>query len=89
MGGPPIEPIVSAGAVNTLFRLGDEMVIRLPHREDSIQFPDKEHQWLPKLGPHLSLSVPAPLARGSPANGYPWLWSIYSWLEGDDGWTTN
>ena len=82
----PVKPVVSSGTVNALFRLGDEMVIRLPYRESAVQFPDKEHQWLPKLAPHLSLSVPVPLEKGRPESDYPWLWSIYSWLEGEDGW---
>lgn len=82
-----LKPVASSGTVNSLFRLGDEMVIRLPYRESAIEFPDKEHRWLPRLAPYLSLSVPVPLAKGHPGRGYPWLWSIYSWLEGDDGWT--
>ena len=85
--GLPIEPVVTSGTVNTLFRLGDEMVIRLPHRETAARFVRKEHRWLPQLGPHLPLSVPAPLELGKPASGFPWPWSIYSWLEGSDGWT--
>jgi aminoglycoside phosphotransferase (APT) family kinase protein len=85
--GLPIEPVASSGTVHALFRLGREMVIRLPRREPAIEFADKEHQWLPRLGPHLSLSIPVPLAAGRPVSDFPWPWSIYSWLEGDDGWT--
>ena len=39
---------------------------------------------LPKVAPHLPLAVPAPLAEGVPADGYPWVWSVYRWLEGRD-----
>ncbi|MCH7742103.1 MAG: aminoglycoside phosphotransferase family protein [Proteobacteria bacterium] len=83
----PIKPVISSGTVNALFRLGDEMVIRIPYRENAAKFPDKEHVWLPRLAPHLSLSVPVPLVKGRPDGDYPWSWSIYSWLEGADGWT--
>lgn len=83
----PISPVVSSGTVNSLFRLGDDMVIRLPHPEHATQFAEKEHQWLPKLRPYLPLSIPVPLAKGMPGREYPWPWSIYAWLEGDDGWT--
>ena len=34
---------------------------------------------------HLSYLclVPVPLGLGEPSNGYPWKWSIYSWLAGE------
>jgi aminoglycoside phosphotransferase (APT) family kinase protein len=85
--GLRIEPVASSGTANTLFRLGDEMVIRLPRTESAVQAIDKEHEWLPKLGPHLSLSVPASLAIGEAVSDFPWPWSIHSWLQGEDGWT--
>jgi aminoglycoside phosphotransferase (APT) family kinase protein len=45
---------------------------------------DKEQRWLPALAPHLPLAVPVPLARGSPAEGYPWHWSVCRWLAGEN-----
>ena len=44
---------------------------------------DKERRWLPRLAPLLPLAVPVPLAKGTPAAGYPWHWSVYRWLEGE------
>ena len=44
---------------------------------------EKEHRWLPKLAPLLPLPIPVPLAKGDPAEGYPWHWSVYRWLEGE------
>ena len=38
---------------------------------------------MPKLAPFLPLSIPTPLAKGQPGEGYPWRWSIYRWLEGE------
>ena len=45
---------------------------------------DKEQQWLPRLAPHLPLAIPVPLAKGTPGEGYPWYWSVYRWLEGEN-----
>ncbi len=45
---------------------------------------EKEQQWLPKLAPFLPLAIPVPLAKGQPGEGYPWDWSIYRWLEGEE-----
>ena len=45
---------------------------------------DKEYQWLPRLAPLLPLAIPVPLAKGTPGEGYPWHWSVYRWLEGEN-----
>ena len=37
----------------------------------------------PKLAPLLPLQIPTPLAIGEPADGYPWKWSVYRWIEGE------
>jgi aminoglycoside phosphotransferase (APT) family kinase protein len=45
---------------------------------------EKEQRWLPHLAPLLPLAVPVPLGSGQPAEGYPWPWSVYRWLPGED-----
>lgn len=79
----PIEPVPSAGTDNALYRLGDDMAVRLPRIHWAAGV-DKEHEWLPKLAPFLPLAVPVPLAKGNPGEGYPWQWSVYRWLEGEN-----
>jgi aminoglycoside phosphotransferase (APT) family kinase protein len=59
------------------------MLVRMPSSEDYVAQVEKEHAWLPKLAPYLPLSIPEPLAIGSPGEGYPWKWSIYRWLQGE------
>src|SRR5918992_4837351 len=75
-----IEPVHSAGTDNALYRLGDAMVVRLPRILGATGQVEKEHRWLPRLAPLLPLAIPAPLAKGRPAEGYPWHWSVYRWL---------
>ncbi len=82
--GLRVEPVASAGTDNALYRLGGGMVVRMPRIHWAVGQVDKEHEWLPKLAPHLPLAVPIPLARGEPGEGYPWRWSIYRWLDGED-----
>ena len=81
----PIEPVTERGTDNILYRLGDEMVVRLPGRARPALALAKECAWLPKLAPLLPLPVPMPLALGRPrpAEGYPFPWAVYRWLEGD------
>jgi aminoglycoside phosphotransferase (APT) family kinase protein len=80
----PIDPVPSAGTDNALFRLGGDMVVRLPRIDWAVGDVEKEQRWLPRLAPHLPLAVPAPLAGGRPGEGYPWPWSVYRWLDGDE-----
>lgn len=80
----PLKSVPSAGTDHALYRLGDEMVVRLPRTSSaSIQI-DKEQQWLPKLAPLLPLTIPYPLVAGTSDEEYPWQWSIYPWLAGED-----
>jgi aminoglycoside phosphotransferase (APT) family kinase protein len=44
---------------------------------------EKEQTWLPRLAPSLPLPIPAPLACGAPAEGYPFPWSVCRWLPGE------
>ena len=79
----PLQPVEPAGTDNAIFRLGDTMAVRLPRIHWAIDQPAKERAWLPVLAPHLSLAIPTPLALGEPADGYPWRWSVCTWLPGD------
>jgi len=81
--GLPIEPVESAGTVNAIYRLGDDMVVRLPRVRRWVRALEEECEWLPKLAPHRPLAVPEPLAKGDPGEGYPFSWAIYRWLDGD------
>jgi aminoglycoside phosphotransferase (APT) family kinase protein len=81
--GLPVEPVASFGTDHALYRLGDELVARLPRREVNVLSLEKERAWLPRLAPLLPLAVPVPLADGGPGAGYPFTWSVYRWLDGD------
>ncbi|MGW7448963.1 aminoglycoside phosphotransferase family protein [Kitasatospora sp. NPDC054795] len=78
----PITPVPAPGADNAMFRLGPELAVRLPRVEWAAGGLRREQQWLSRLAPRLPLPVPAPLAVGRPAAGYPWEWSVLHWLDG-------
>src|SRR5256885_389946 len=68
----PIQPVPSAGTDNALYRIGDGMVMRLPRIQRAVGEVDKDLRWLPLLAPLLPVELPLPLAKGLPAEGYPW-----------------
>lgn len=82
----PVRALPVGGTDNAIFRLGDELAVRLPRRGDwRPESLDKELTWLPRLAPHLPLPIPAPVARGVPGAGYPLGWAVVRWLPGEDG----
>jgi aminoglycoside phosphotransferase (APT) family kinase protein len=79
-----IEPVVSYGTDHDIYRLGDHLAARLPRIAWATKQAAKEAEWLPKLAPHLPLAIPVQLAMGQPAEGYPFEWSVYEWLPGEN-----
>lgn len=79
----PIRAIGSTGTDHAIYRLGDDMAVRLPRIHWAVGQVEKERVWLPKLAPHLPLEIPELLATGEPGEGYPWPWSVHRWLAGE------
>ncbi len=78
----PITHVASAGTDNEIYRLGDDMAVRLPRRPWVAATLAKEQDWLPRLAPLLPLAIPVPLARGTPGERFPFPWGVYQWLDG-------
>jgi aminoglycoside phosphotransferase (APT) family kinase protein len=85
--GLAIEPVISSGTDNAMYRLGDEMAVRMPRIAWAAGQVEKEQRWLPGLARLLPLAIPVPLAQGAPGEGYPWRWSVCRWLEGENATT--
>jgi len=81
--GLPIRPVEPGGWDNRTFHLGEHMTVRLPSAAAYAEQVEKEHRWLPRLAPLVPLPIPVPLAMGMPADGYPWRWSVYPWIDGE------
>ena len=80
----PVDPLPVGGTDNAIYRLGDELSVRLPIKPTSPGDQDLEFRWLPVLAPRLPLAIPEPLALGEPAEGYPNEWAVHRWLPGED-----
>ena len=83
--GRPLRPVPSAGTDNALFRLGDDLLVRLPRIPSAAEQLAKEQAWLPRFAGRLPLEVPEQLAVGAPAEGFPWTWSVLRWLDDPAG----
>ncbi|ANN21643.1 phosphotransferase [Amycolatopsis orientalis] len=82
--GLPIERWPSGGTVNAMFRLGDDLVVRLPLGKSGAEDVALEQEWLPRIASLLPTSIPEVVGEGHAAEGYPWRWSVYRWLPGEN-----
>jgi len=73
---------MDSGWDNAMFKLGDELAVRLPRRVAVAKLIEHEQRWLPQLAPLLPIAVPAPVRVGEPADNYPARWSVVPWLRG-------
>lgn len=79
----PLAIVEPWGTDNAIWRLGDDLVVRLPRIGWATGQVDRERRWLPLLAPHLSTPIPEPVAVGEPGAGYPWAWAVHRWLPGE------
>lgn len=82
--GLSLARVPSFGTDNALYRLGADMVVRLPRIAWATRDIEKDARWLEQLRPLLPVEIPRLLGTGVPAEGYPWTWGIYRWLEGEN-----
>ncbi len=78
----PITRVPSAGTDNAMYRLGDDLVARLPRIDWAVDNVAKEQRWVPALAPHLPLALPLPVAEGEPTEDFPYPWGIAHWIPG-------
>src|SRR4051812_18675753 len=79
----PVRRIASSGTDNAMFRLGDDLVVRMPRIHWARDTVDHEVAWLPRVDGLLPVTIPQVRAVGTPGAGYPWTWSVLTWVPGD------
>ncbi|NHN55672.1 aminoglycoside phosphotransferase family protein [Calidifontibacter sp. DB0510] len=79
----PVTLVPQEGTDHVLFRVGEELLARLPKIEGAVGQAEVDAQWMPRLAPHLPCKVPQTVALGRPGEGYPWPWSLVTWIDGD------
>jgi aminoglycoside phosphotransferase (APT) family kinase protein len=79
----PLRRFEETGSDNALFRLGDDLLVRVPRQPGGTETIEKEERWLPYVGAHLPVAVPELVGVGRPGFGYPEKWSLVRFLEGD------
>jgi aminoglycoside phosphotransferase (APT) family kinase protein len=78
----PLRRFASSGSDNALFRLGTDLLVRVPRQPGGTSTIEKEQRWIPYVAPTLPVAVPEIVAVGEPGFGYPEKWSVVRFLEG-------
>ena len=81
--GDEVRRVSASGSSNALFRLGNELLVRLPRQPGGSATILKEARWLAYLGEALPVAVPEIVSLGEPGHGYPERWSIVRWIAGE------
>ena len=82
LAGKTIE-LVASGWDNAIYRLGTDLLVRLPRRLLSSQLVLNEQRWLPGVAHRVTVNIPVPVRAGVPTDFYPWPWSVTPWFPGD------
>lgn len=75
--------LVGGGTDNTMYRLGRDLLVRLPRTAATAAALTKELRWLPHLATRLDRQIPTPRYVGEPSAEFPLPWAIYRWIDGD------
>ena len=78
----PLRAVPTQGTVNALFRLGDDLVARLPLVAATREQLEAEAAAAAELHGRTRFATPEPVAIGEPGPGYPMPWSVQTWLPG-------
>jgi len=79
----PLAPVPSAGTDNAMYRLGEDLAVRLPRIHWAVESVRVEQRWLPWLAPQLRVESPVPVGLGAAGDDFPWPWSVCRWVRGD------
>lgn len=74
--------IAAEGWDNVIFRVGEELALRIPRREMAAKLIEHEQQWLPELAAELPIPIPAAVRIGRPTEYFPYAWSVVPWVGG-------
>jgi aminoglycoside phosphotransferase (APT) family kinase protein len=80
----PLTRIEAWGTDHAIFRLGDDLSVRVPKIGWAGKQGENESRWLPVVAPRLPVEVPVPLAVGYPTDRYPFRWYVSPWLRGEN-----
>ena len=75
--------LLANGWDNVMYRLGDDLTVRLPRRELAVPLIENEQRCLGLLAPRLPIPIPLPLHHGVRSKRFSMPWSVCAWFPGE------
>ncbi len=82
LAGESLALVADRGTDHVLFRVGEDLLARFPIIDWAANQPRRETHNLRAVEQITSVRVPRTIACGAPGHGYPWNWSLVTWLAG-------
>lgn len=79
----PIRPSGTSGSSNWVFRVGDDLAVRMPRTADYVPDLLNEVRWLSRVAPGLSVAVPEVHVVGRSNEVFPRPWLVVCWVPGE------
>jgi aminoglycoside phosphotransferase (APT) family kinase protein len=79
----PLVAVEPWGTDNAIWRLGSDLVIRLPRIHWAAGQVEFEARWLPRLAPDLPVPIPEPIAISKPSEEFRYRWAVHRWIPGE------
>lgn len=73
---------VDGGWGNQMWRLGENLAVRVQRMNATTESQLLERRWLPQLAPRLPLLIPVPVREGAPSEAVPKIWTVVTWIPG-------
>ena len=78
-----LSELATTGSTNRLFRLGQDMLVRLPRQPGQGQAIKKEEIWTSRFRSQLPVLIPEIRFIGEPEHAYSESWSVVTWIDGE------
>lgn len=83
LSGLPVALSPTEGSSNWVFRLGENLAVRLPRSQEYIQGLETEVSWLPRIAAATTTPTPEVILTSQPSALFPRPWAVLSWLPGE------
>jgi aminoglycoside phosphotransferase (APT) family kinase protein len=74
---------VVGGWGNQMWRLGEDLAVRMPRTDRAPELLLNEHRWVPDIAARVPLPIQTPVRLGVPSDRFPRTWLVTTWVAGE------